>query len=62
MDATIIDAPSSTTNKAKVRDPEMSSNKKGNDWYFGSEEDQKTVRWGLLRKSFQIDAGVGLAE
>jgi len=33
--ATIIDAPSSTKNKAKVRDPEMSSTKKGNDWYFG---------------------------
>lgn len=35
MDATIIDAPSSTKNKAKARDPEMSSTKKGNDWYFG---------------------------
>jgi IS5 family transposase len=35
VDATIIDAPSSTKNKAGVRDPEMSSTKKGNDWYFG---------------------------
>ena len=35
MDATIIDAPSSTKNKAGARDPEMSSTKKGNDWYFG---------------------------
>jgi hypothetical protein len=35
VDATIIDAPSSTTNKAKARDPEMSSTKKGNAWYFG---------------------------
>ena len=35
VDATIIDAPSSTKNKARVRDPEMSSTKKGNDWYFG---------------------------
>jgi IS5 family transposase len=34
-DATIIDAPSSTKNKAGARDPEMSSTKKGNDWYFG---------------------------
>ena len=33
--ATIIDAPSSTKNKAGARDPEMSSTKKGNDWYFG---------------------------
>ena len=35
VDATIIDAPSSTKNEAKSRDPEMSSTKKGNDWYFG---------------------------
>ena len=35
VDATIIDAPSSTKNKAGARDPEMSSTKKSNDWYFG---------------------------
>ena len=35
VDATIIDAPSSTKNKAGARDPEMLSTKKGNDWYFG---------------------------
>ena len=35
VDATIIDAPSSMKNKTKTRDPEMSSTKKGNDWYFG---------------------------
>lgn len=35
VDATIIDAPSSTKNEAKARDPEMSSTKKGNDWFFG---------------------------
>jgi len=35
VDATIIDAPSSTKNKAGRRDPEMTSTKKGNDWYFG---------------------------
>ena len=35
VDATIIDAPSSTKNKAGARDPEMSSTKMGNDWYFG---------------------------
>ncbi|MFQ5624376.1 MAG: IS5 family transposase [Paracoccaceae bacterium] len=35
VDATIIDAPSSTKNKAGKRDPDMSSTKKGNDWYFG---------------------------
>lgn len=35
VDATIIDAPSSTKNEAGTRDPEMSSTKKGNTWYFG---------------------------
>ena len=35
VDAIIIDAPSSTKNKAKARDPEMSATKKGNDWFFG---------------------------
>jgi IS5 family transposase len=35
VDATFIDAPSSTKNEAKACDPEMSSTKKGNDWYFG---------------------------
>ncbi|MDP2365173.1 MAG: IS5 family transposase [Ignavibacteria bacterium] len=34
-DATIIHAPSSTKNEAKKRDPEMSSTKKGNQYYFG---------------------------
>ena len=31
----IVDALSSTKNKTGARDPEMSSTKKGNDWYFG---------------------------
>lgn len=35
VDATIIDAPSSTKNKAGKRDPDMSSTRKGNDWFFG---------------------------
>ncbi|MBL3609829.1 IS5 family transposase [Rhodovulum sulfidophilum] len=35
VDATIINAPSSTKNKAGARDPEMSSTKKGNTWHFG---------------------------
>jgi IS5 family transposase len=34
-DATIIEAPSSTKNKDKARDPEMRQTKKGNQWYFG---------------------------
>ena len=35
VDATIIDAPSSTKNKRKARDPEMHQTRKGNQWYFG---------------------------
>jgi transposase, IS5 family len=35
VDATIINAPSSTKNKDRSRDPEMHQTKKGNQWYFG---------------------------
>ena len=35
VDASIIDAPSSTKNKKKQRDPDMHQTRKGNQWYFG---------------------------
>jgi IS5 family transposase len=35
VDATITDAPSSTKNRAKARDPEMHQTRKGQQWYFG---------------------------
>ena len=35
VDATIINAPSSTKNAEKKRDPEMHQTKKGNEWRFG---------------------------
>ena len=35
VDATIIDAPSSTKNADKARDPEMHQTRKGNEWRFG---------------------------
>ena len=35
VDATIINAPSSTKNRKKERDPDMHQTKKGNQWYFG---------------------------
>jgi IS5 family transposase len=35
VDATIINAPSSTKNAAGERDPDMHQTKKGNQWYFG---------------------------
>ena len=35
VDATIIEAPTSTKNASGERDPEMHQTKKGNDWHFG---------------------------
>ncbi len=35
VDASIIDAPSSTKNRKKERDPEMHSTRKGRQWHFG---------------------------
>jgi IS5 family transposase len=35
VDATLIEAPSSTKNREKARDPERHSTKKGNQWHFG---------------------------
>ena len=35
VDASIIEAPSSTKNRAGERDPEMHQTKKGNEWRFG---------------------------
>lgn len=36
VDATLFSAPRSKKNKAKQRDPEMSSTKKNNQWHFGA--------------------------
>jgi IS5 family transposase len=49
VDAAIIDAPSSTKNSAKSRDPEMKQTKKGNEWYFG------------MKAHVGADAGTGMA-
>jgi IS5 family transposase len=35
VDATLIEAPSSTKNKGKQRDPEMHQTRKGKQWHFG---------------------------
>ena len=48
MDATIINAPSSTKNAEKKRDPEMHQTKKGNEWKFG------------MKCHTGVDAGSGL--
>jgi IS5 family transposase len=48
VDATIIEAPSSTKNSAKSRDPEMHQAKKGNEWHFG------------MKAHIGVDAGSGM--
>jgi IS5 family transposase len=48
-DATIIEAPSSTKNSAKSRDPEMKSTKKGSQWHFG------------MKAHIGVAAGIGMA-
>ena len=47
VDATILQAPSSTKNAGKTRDPEMHQTKKGNQWYFG------------MKVHIGVDAGTG---
>jgi hypothetical protein len=48
VDATIINAPSSTKNANKARDPEMHQTKKGSQWYFG------------MRAQFVVDSHIKL--
>ena len=48
VDATFVEAPSSTKNAAKQRDPEMHQGKKGKNWHFG------------LKAHIGVDAGSGL--
>jgi IS5 family transposase len=47
VDATILNAPSSTKNKTGERDPEMRSTRKGSQWYFG------------MKAHIGVDAGSG---
>ena len=48
MDATIIEAPSSTKNRTGERDPEMHQTKKGNQWHFG------------MKAHIGVDSGTGV--
>lgn len=48
VDATIINAPSSTKNMDKRRDPEMRQTKKGNQWYFGMKAHIGVDSWTKL--------------
>ena len=49
VDASIVDAPSSTKNRKRERDPEMHQTKKGNEWRFG------------MKAHIGVDAETGLA-
>jgi IS5 family transposase len=48
VDATIIEAPPSTKNAEKARDPEMHQTKKGKDWHFGMKAHVGTDKRGIV--------------
>jgi len=59
VDATIINAPSSTKNRDNTRDKEMKQTKKGNQWYFGMKAHVGTdTGKGLAHSVVVTDAGV----
>jgi len=59
VDATIINAPSSTKNQDKARDREMRQTKKGNQWYFGMKAHVGTdTGRGLAHSVVVTDAAV----
>jgi IS5 family transposase len=57
VDATIIEAPPSTKNEAKARDPEMKQGKKGNNWHFGMKAHVGTDKHGLVHTLVTTHAG-----
>lgn len=56
VDATIISAPSSTKNRTKSRDPEMSQTKKGGNWHFGMKIHIGSDTRGLVHSLTATDA------
>ena len=59
VDATIINAPSSTKNQDRTRDKEMRQTKKGNQWYFGMKAHVGTdTGRGLAHSVVVTDAAV----
>jgi len=59
VDATIINAPPSTKNESRTRDPEMKQTKKGNQWYFGMKAHVGTdTRRGLAHSIVVTSAAV----
>jgi len=58
VDASIIEAPSSTKNAKRERDPEMKQTKKGNQWYFGMKTHIATDTQGRVHSVVVTDASV----
>ena len=59
VDATIINAPRSTKNQKKERDPEMHQTRKGSQWYFGMKAHVGTEsKRGLVHSIVVTNAGV----
>ena len=59
VDATIIDAPPSTKNEAKARDPEMRQGKKNErEWHFGMKAHVGTDRRGIVHSLVTTSANV----
>jgi len=58
VDATIINAPSSTKNREQRRDPEMRSTRKGNQYYFGMKAHVGTDTQGLAHNVMVTNAAV----
>ena len=59
VDATIVEAPTSTKNSTKSRDPEMRSTKKKNQWHFGMKVHVGTDKRGLVHSLTTTDAATG---
>jgi IS5 family transposase len=57
VDATIINAPSSTKNETKSRDPEMQQTKKGGQWHFGMKVHIGASKQGLVHSLVTGRAG-----
>jgi IS5 family transposase len=56
VDATIINAPSSTKNSTNSRDPEMKQTKKNNNWYFGMKVHVGADKRGIVHSLTTTDA------
>ena len=58
VDATIIEAPPSTKNEDKTRDPEMHQTKKGKEWHFGMKAHVGTDKRGIVHSLTTTAANV----